>query len=142
MARLSKKTLAHLAQYPTLADWVIKSLSVEQLQALMQAPCGMVSFEEGHPLNSQSLGVQLWRAHRRQVVFELECLWGEDEDYSKAPRGPERNEYFHAAVCFAIGNYAREQSELMQGVIERQRCEIAEVSATPAPSHSDSRLRL
>jgi len=143
----SKATLALLAQYPELGDWVINNLSAEQLQAVMQAPFGTVGFGEGHPLNSQVLGVQLWRAYRDQVVFELECVWGEDENHAIPPGGCHPHEYFHQSVCMAIGNYANEQSELMEGVVERRRREI-EMAAGPArqpigqPGEVDRRKRL
>jgi len=129
----SKKTLALLAQYPNFDDWIINNLSAEQLQAVMEAPFGTASFGDGHPLNSRKLGVQLWRAYWDQVVFELECVWGEDENHAIPPSGCDRHAYFHESVCMAVGNYANEQSELMEGVVARQRREI-EVAASPAQS--------
>ena len=138
----SKKTLALLAQFPNFEDWIISNLSADQLHALMNAPLWEVGFGAGHPLNSQRLGVELWRAYLGQVVFELECLWGEDEDHTKPFLGVDRNEYFHAAVCIAIGNYAREQGELMEGVIERQRREIAQAMAAAPIGQPARRPRL
>ncbi len=138
----SKKTLALLARHPTLEDWIISNLSSDQLHALMTAPVGEVAFGEGHPLTSQRLGVELWRAYRDQVVFELECLLGEDEDHAIAPTGSDRHAYFHASVCVAIGNYAREQDELMEGVIERQRREIAQAMAAAPTGQTARRPRL
>lgn len=138
----SKKTLALLARHPTLEDWIISNLSADQLHAVMNAPMWQFAFGEGHPLTSQRLGVELWRAYRAQVVFELECLWDEDEDHTKPFLGVDRNEYFHDAVCIAIGNYAREQDELMEGVIERQRREIAQAMAAAPIGQPERRPRL
>ena len=138
----SKKTLALLAQFPNFDDWIINNLSSDQLHALMTAPMGEVAFGEGHPLTSQRLSVELWRAYRDQVVFELECLLGEDEDHTKPFLGVDRNEYFHDAVCIAIGNYAREQDELMEGVIERQKREIAQAMAAVPIGQPARRPRL
>ncbi|SDW49977.1 hypothetical protein SAMN05518669_101803 [Variovorax sp. YR634] len=140
--RHSKKTLALLARYPTLEDWIINNLSADQLHALMNAPMWEVAFGDSHPLTSQRLGVELWRAYWDQVVFELECLLGEDEDHAIAPTGCDRNAYFHESVCFAIGNYAREQDELMDGVIERQKQEIAQAMAAVPMEQAASRPRL
>jgi hypothetical protein len=138
----SKKTLALLARHPTLKDWIISNLSADQLHAVMNAPMWLFDLGEAHPLTSQRLGVELWRAYRDQVVFELECLWGEDEDHTKPFRGVDRNEYFHEAVRIAIGNYAREQDELMDGVIERQRREIAQAMADAPIGQPARRPRL
>jgi len=130
-SRHSKKTLALKAQFPVIADWIINNLTPDQLIVVMESSFNTLWFGEDHPLNSQELGVQLWRAYRNQVVFELECLWGEDRSYALAPVNCDRFVYFHAAVCVAVGNYAREQSELMDGIVERQRREI-EASTGPA----------
>jgi hypothetical protein len=138
----SKKTLALLAQFPNFDDWIINNLSADQLHALMNAPMWGFAFGVGHPLTSQRLGVELWRAYRDQVVFELECLWGEDEDHTKPFRGVDRNEYFHDAVCIAIGNYAREQDDLMEEVIERQKREIAQAMAAVPIGQPARRPRL
>lgn len=138
----SKKTLALLAQFPNFDDWIINNLSADQLQALMDAPLWEVAFGDGHPLTSQRLGVELWRAYRDQVIFEMECIWGEDYDYTQPSRNCNRHAYFHASVCIAIGNYAREQDELMEGVIERQRREIAQAMAAAPTGQPARRPRL
>ena len=135
-SKYSKKTLALLAQFPNFENWIINNLSAEQLYAVMQTQMGTVNFGGDHPLNSQLLGVALWRAYRDQVIFELECIWGEDNDYTQPAPTCDKNEYFHAQVCIAIGNYAREQDELMEAVIERQKGEIAQaMAAAPIGQH-------
>ena len=138
----SKKTLALLAQFPNFDNWIINNLSAEQLYAVMQAQMGAVNFGGNHPLTSQLLGVALWRAYRDQVIFELECIWGEDNDYTQLAPTCDRNEYFHASVCIAIGNYAREQDELMEAVIERQKGEIAQAMAAAPIGQPERRPRL
>lgn len=140
--RPSKKTLALLARHPQLDDWIINNLSAEQLQAVMQAPLGTGNFGGDHPLNSQSLGVALWRAYRDQIVFELECIWGDGWDYTRPSPTCDRNAYFHASVCTAIGNYATDQDELMEGVIERQRREIAQATEAAPIGQPERRPRL
>lgn len=126
----SKKTLALLAQFPGFDDWIINNLTADQLHAVMDAPLGVVMFGEAHPLNSQELGVQLWRAYRDAVVFEMECRWGEDENHAIPPLGCDRLAYFHEAVCDAIKLYAREQPELLDKTVERQRREIEVATGT------------
>ena len=138
----SKKTLALLAQFPNFDSWIINNLSAEQLYAVMQTQMGAVNFGGNHPLNSQLLGVALWRAYRDQIIFELECIWGEDNDYTQPAPTCDRNEYFHASVCIAIGNYAREQDELMEAVIERQKGEIAQAMAAAPIGQPERRPRL
>ena len=129
----SKKTLALLAQFPGFDDWIINNLTPDQLLEVIQTPLYVVCFREGHPLNSQELGVQLWRAYRSAVVFELECRWGEDENHAIPPLGCDRLAYFHESVCVAIGLFATEQPELLDQTVERMRREI-EVSTGPAQS--------
>lgn len=129
----SKKTLALLAQFPGFDDWIINNLTPDQLLAVIQTPLDVVMFGEAHPLNSQELGVQLWRAYRDSVVFELECRWGEDDNHAIPPVGCDRLVYFHESVCNAIGLFATEQPELLDKTVERMRREI-EVSTGPAQS--------
>ncbi len=143
----SKKTLALLAQFPEFFDWIVGNLTPEQLLATQEAPSFTVWFGEGHPLNNQELAVQVWRAYRRSVVFELECRWGEDADYTRPPKGCNRLAYFHESVCTAVGNFATEEPELLEGIVARQRCEI-EAATGPAqlpasqPAGAERRPRL
>jgi len=129
----SKSTMALLAQFPGFDDWIINNLTPNQLLAVMQTRLGVVGFGEAHPLNSRELGVQLWRAYRYEVVFELNCRWGDDENHAIPPLGCNRFAYFHEAVCDAIKLFARAQPELLKKTVERQRSEI-EVSTGPAQS--------
>lgn len=134
----SKKTLALLAQFPGFNDWIVNNLTPEQLVAVIQSPTHTVWFGEGHPLNSQELAVQLWRAYREAVVFELECRWGEDEDHSLPPIGCDRLAYFHQSVCDAIGLFATEQPELVDQTVQRVRREIEAATGLGQPPTSET----
>ena len=127
----SKKTLALLAQFPEFYDWIVGNLTPCQLVAMQQTPLDTVWFGEGHPLNSQELGVQLWRAYRHAVIFELECKWGEDSDFALPPIGCDRLVYFHHTVCDGIKLFAWEEPSMLAEIVERQRREI-ETAAGPA----------
>lgn len=126
----SKKTLALVAQFPEFYDWIIGNLTPSQLVSVQQAPLDTVWFGEGHPLNSQELGVQLWRAYRRAVIFELECKWGEDEDFALPTIGCDRLVYFHHMVCDGIKLFAWAEPTMLAEIVERQRIEI-EAAAGP-----------
>lgn len=135
----SKKTLALLAQFPGFDDWIINNLTPEQIMAVVSSSFDAVFFGKGHPLNSQELGVQLWRAYKRAVVFEMQYRWGDDSDYFHPPDGCEPLTYFHQSVCNAIGLFVREQPELLDKSVERHRRDI-EISADQAqPNRNPSR---
>lgn len=129
----SKATLTLLAQFPTFDDWIINNLTPDQLVVVMKSTVGKTSFGDGHPLNSQKLCVQLWRAYKRAVLFELEYRSSKGWGYSSSLAHPDRLAYFHRAVCIAIGLYLFEQPELLDKAVERTRREIAD-SAGPAQS--------
>lgn len=127
----SKKTLALLAQFPRFDDWIINNLTPDQLMMVKESQFDTVWFGEGHPLNSQELCVQLWRAYRKAVVFELECRWGNFDDHARPPTGCEPLVYFHQSVCNAMGLFVGEQPELLDKAVERQRRDI-DASTGPA----------
>ena len=129
--RHSKKTLALLAQFPELSDWIINNMTPSQLMTVKESPIDTVWFGDGHPLNSQELGVQLWRAYQHAVVFELECKWGEDENFFLPPTGCDRLVYFHHMVCDGIKLYAWAEPEVLDKIVERHRREI-EAATGPA----------
>lgn len=126
----SKKTLALLVQFPGFYDWIINNFTPDQLIMVKESQFDTVWFGEGHPLNSQELCVQLWRAYRGAVVFELKCRWGNFNDHARPPAGSDPFVYFHQSVCNAIGLFVGEQPELLDEVVKRHRCDI-EMSTGP-----------
>ena len=124
----SKKTLELLAQHPAFDSWIINNLTPEQLDAVRLSEFDQVWFGDAHPLNSEELGVLLWRAYRKAVVFELKYRWGDNANYDSPPAGCEPAAYFHQSVCNAISLFVNEQPELMDKTVERHRREIEEAS--------------
>lgn len=122
-SKYSKSTVALLAQFPAFDDWIVNNLTPDQLIAVRESCLGEVSFGDGHPMDSQVLGVQLWRAYRPAVLFELKCRWPE-KCFSQPLKGCDRLAHFHQSVCMAIGLFVAEQPELIDKIIELQRREI------------------
>jgi hypothetical protein len=139
MAKHSKATLALLAQFPTFDDWIINNLTPDQINAVLQSPFEVVFFGESHPLNTQDLGVQLWRAYRGAVLFELKGRWGgSDQDHVHPPPDSDPLSYFHQMVCNAIALFASEQPELLENAAARQRREIEAATGPAQPAGKSS----
>ena len=129
-SKASKRTLALLGEFPYFSDWITNNLRPDQLIAVRDSERGAVDFGDGHPLSSQETGVELWRAYKSAVLFELKCRWP-DENFSRPFDGIDHLSYFHSMVGIAVGLYVSEQPELLEATVERQRREI-EAATGPA----------
>lgn len=146
MAKHSKATLALLDRYPDFDDWIINNLSPSELIKVRDTRLDVVSPEDKHPLTDQALGVQLWRAYKSSVVFELRTRWPDGGDFYTPPAGCDRLAYFHKSVWMAVGLFAADQPELLDRTVERHRREIEDAidSDTSCTAHDGvgGRMRL
>lgn len=99
----SKNTLALLAQYPGLREWVLGNLTLTDLDAICHSPRDCVAFGGNHPLNDQKLAAGVFRAYRQEAIgclkYQFESLEHFDE---MRGQGASWDAFYHHALITAI----------------------------------------
>lgn len=117
--RLSKKTLALRAQFPTFRDWVIQNLTVAQLHAVCQSSRGNLWFGEGHPLSDPKLAAGLFRAYKSDVKSQIRYEFPSfDMFLLSRGQGASVEETYHRAVVWALVFLTQEYPEVLPEVLD------------------------
>ena len=110
----SKPTLALLAAYPTLRDWVIQNLTTKQLDEIGDTSRGSLSFSGDHPLKDEKLAATVFRAYRQQAVGCIKYQFEGLEHFGEMRgHGPTLDAFYHHALITAIALMVKEYPEVL-----------------------------
>lgn len=118
-SKKSKNTIALLTQFPTFRAWVVHNLTVDQLDALCQAPRGCLNFGPCHPLTDQKLATGLFRAYRSDVIDQIKYEFKSYENFLiTRGRGETNDETSHLSVVWAVAFMSMEFPEIYQEILD------------------------
>jgi hypothetical protein len=115
----SKHTIALLASYPTFQEWVVKNLTLSQIDTVCNSPRFEVSLPMAHPLGDEKFAAGVFRAYRSEVVWLIKSQYESLEDFDMMRGGQETfDALYHHALITAIAFMTDESPEVLQQVVD------------------------
>ena len=112
----SKNTMALLAENPTLRDWVVRNLSVADLDVVANAQRDTVWFGSHHPLSDEKNAAAVFRAYRQEAIGCLKYQFESLEHFGEMRgQGATWDAFYHQALITAIASMIAENPEIMGG---------------------------
>lgn len=110
----SKNTIALRAENPTLRDWVVKNLTVADLDVVANAQRDTVWFGSHHPLSDEKNAAAVFRAYRQEAIGCLKYQFESLEHFGEMRgQGATWDAFYHHALITAIASMIAENPEIM-----------------------------
>jgi hypothetical protein len=116
--RQSKNTMALLAQFPTFQEWVVKNLTLTQIDEIGDSSQFEADLPASHPLHDEKFAAGIFRAYRPEVVTQIQYEF-DDLDHFDMMRGGQVtfDASFHLLLLWAIVYMTQEFPEVLEQVV-------------------------